>query len=644
MRRLYLAAVLHALVMVVPVWPQRAAAAATGLPRAAQGLSVSVMIGRTCERYAAAILREYDAWRFAQHAALSAALSHQMRRLPLAHLQPCEQVLELVVRKDGALPYLTPLLDHGYRLARISTPANTQRHLALSRAVQRGLLSRQPPMGTALVRALSGVGYRPYSANAGYVATALAFSRFGRAQFAKGASPEHLLRLSEMYRNCLQITTATATALSDDARRRCALLVEEVAAALPGGGQGPSGPDLVDVASGGISRGVAACYAGANPGADIIARFEEYNECRRDEQRRQARGSGVSPNGLAYPTASGAAPVSAPARMQDLLAGATPVGRPEHDDGASTQGFWEMDTTHYQRGEDQITVQEYSQRTAGEPTRTGTTITVENAAGTSTYQYEGLEGGDQQLRGMTYESSDGRYSYSCEIHEDGSKTEVAIDRETGEVAKIETDKDGNQQVSECTLGSDGACRAQTASQPVDEVLPQACQFGTRPDKQKASAAGRRDLGPWILPHPDSAPAGAVDACLAAFANDPPAACPPSVAMCIDPPPPGSCGCGGSQGGGSPLPGSGSGFCAVVNCGADGSCNAKTGSCTTGAGAVFPGTPHPPRPDIRSGPIHYGPLSSSRRMLPNPEKLWYPSASQRGLAQLFGTRPSAERPR
>src|SRR5262249_24857887 len=136
-----------------------------------------------------------------------------MNRLPLAVLEPCELALIGKIRSDGVEPYLTVLIDHGYRLARNATKENDRRYVAIGRAVNACMKKGQVPNSEAatLLRTMSHDRFRPYSANVGYAVAALTYSPFGRAQFARLASPEHLLRQIEMYRNCSETTSPAPT-------------------------------------------------------------------------------------------------------------------------------------------------------------------------------------------------------------------------------------------------------------------------------------------------------------------------------------------------------------------------------------------------------------------------------------------------
>jgi hypothetical protein len=616
--------------------------------RVAADTEVSAALRQFCQAYIAAMRREFLARNFRAHAELAAGFVKRLRRVPLAQLRSCEDVLVTAVAKDGVEPYITPLVDHGYRLARVASVSNQRRYLAIKRTVVKKVAGskRKGFGGTVLIKAADSLGYRPYSANAGYALLALTYSRFGRAQFAKGGSPEHLLRLLELYRNCVadsKIPRPSKQALKPEQRRSCDALVAEVDKSFQEVPGNISAADLVNAIQGGITSGVRACLAADDPTAKLISQFEEYTECRRAEQARHAQ-SAFTPSGLMSTAASGALPHQGGQKtLNDLLAGLSLV-KETHDDGANLDGFWKQSDYEYQ-GPDgtKVTVSDYEQQTPGQAPKQGTNVVVSNNEGTTTYNFEGAKGGEQRLEGMEHTSSDGRYSYHADFNSDGSSTETAIDNQTGDFATVETDANGNQKVTEGNINSETGetttttVPASTTQPPDGETIASQCNLGNRrPDKQLNPAAA--GLGPWIIPATDATPI--TDSCLTAFSNNSPQQCPPSVALCVDPPPAGSCTCGtpGQGPSGSLVP---QNACAAINCGPDASCNASTGTCTTGGGGSFPGAiVRPVRPTLVGGPLRPGLPARTRTRLLRQDKLWYPSATKPGLVEIFGTRPTS----
>lgn len=623
-----------------------------------RGVDVQASIGKACANYSASVKRAYLAEEYQRHAELTSGLLKTLSRIPLVELKPCEGVLVWRVRQDGIAPYISVLIDQGYRLSRASSNSNQHRFWELAKVVHRDLSMRQKelPKGVVLVRSASRNGYRPYSGNVGYSVLAMTYSRLGQAQFARGAVPDNFLRLLELYRNCSAAFDPERAGMHDvretenipEAQaERCASLITEFNESF-GRGRGALTPgDLVDAIDGGFAQSALACLAGEDKAAEMIADFEKYTECRRDEQTRQASTSSFLPTGLMTGTSwdvpnhpNVVKPVS------DLLGGAKLVKEThkagEHPDGSKwTQDDYEFERADGRGGTEKITVSEYTKETPGpsQGIESGTNVSVENSEGRTEYQYaDNGSRGQQSLEGMSWQSADGQQTYQADFHPDGSRTEIAVDNATGDVVVIETDKDGNQTVQETNMNDPtGETETTTvpasATQPPDDTYTASqCKHG--PDLRQSSRSGAGGgLGPWILPHPDAVAVS--DSCLTAFFSNPPKQCPPSVALCIDPPPAGTCTCGTIATG--PLPdGAAAGSCAIINCGPDSTCNPATGTCATPGGDAFPGISNPPkRQTLAGGAIVTGPPSRMRSQLPHQQKLWYPSANS-SFAAMFGT--------
>lgn len=660
-------------------------------PAGAATRTVPETIGKFCDTNLRAILAAYSKKQFKTHASLSAGLTTKLSQIPLSQLETCELAMARAVRRGGTAPFITVLIEHGYRLGRMSSQPNGRRFAALQRTVAHAARKEKAGAvgGTALIRVSRGAGYRPYSGNAGFAVLAMSYSKFGKAQYAAGAKPEQMLRVLELYRQCREAITPpqpATPALTVEQVHQCDALAKEIADSLPGAGGG-SPPMLADGLRGGITRGTRACLAAEDKGAQVLAQFESYTECRRDEQMQESSRSGFSPNGMMIGSASsiaagsgipqGASPL--PTNLQ--LIGESHTSGETVDGGAWMQDDFSYSGTDAQGNPVQVDMSRSVKSTPGQPETEQTRIAVTNSEGMTEYFYEGTGGGPQRMTGQNYEGSDGS-TYTATFDADGNKTEVVTDG-NGNEAVIETDAAGHQTFvvrdESGNIVESGSTHpsgtASTTLPPGEEGVASGCTLAPNPGKNPrglglnpigdgpridrgsnasgsvtgsesgSSGAGAAffnlgRLGPWINPNPDAAPVGAMDSCLTSFVSGQPAKCPPSVALCVNPPPPGSCGCSRT----APLGSLGRtmGTCAMMNCGPDGTCDPETGTCrSSSSGSIFPGVRNPPKKLVlQGGNIRFGAPVVTRPAWAAGTPLWYPSASHPGLRRVLGSPPAA----
>jgi hypothetical protein len=516
-------------------------------------------------------------------------------------------------------------------------------------------LARYKSGGSAvIVRGLDRSAFRVYSENVGYVVVALSYTGFGRAQYAKGASPEHILRLVELYRSCSE--TLKAQARSDQTGwhvKRCRPLADAIRAALPEGSTGaPSAEGLSRQIAGGIVRDPRECLSkiSSDPASKMIEEFEQYAECRRNEQRVNGQRTPVGPSGVMTGGSADYAPHrDGPQHIQDLLQGAQFVSQ-SLDEVITPSGIGAQITSEYTKpdgagGTQRITVAEYSMATVGPNgnlvEETGYTVTIRDSEGTTINQYVNTDSGTVQVS-THWEGVDPggastqAPSYSASFNENGTLQQEVIVDQDGTVTVNEYDEKGN--LKSTNTGNVQTADLQAATQPIDETIQSSCSApgAGRLDTRVSRGASR--LGPWIIPNPETAPESVTDLCVSAFFRNPPRKCGPSVAMCIDSvASTDRCQCvtRPTETGGWAR---GAAICQQINCGPGGTCDAATGTCRTSGASG--GRPFPGSYLGRSGPgvktpILHGPPSVLRGKFSGQNNLWYPDDTKPNLQKLFG---------
>jgi hypothetical protein len=224
----------------------------------------------------------------------------------------------------------------------------------------------------------------------------------------------------------------------------------------------------------------------------------------------------------------------------------------------------------------------------------GTFIATDDGHGT---QHEELQTSSGGVTRSETRHPDGSTD-TFERHADGSTTTASS--KDGVTQITHTDKDGN--VTTATVKENGDCTgtACQVSMPADET---GASDGCHLPLGRSGGPRRGNLidpiGPYIYPEPDSPSRSPLLACVRQSIGEGSTtpSCPPSVVLCLEPPPFGSCGCSMPLPGGGPRP---EDVCSQIQCADGSSCDPQTGACRgpsqDGLGGAFsPGAQPFPRP-------------------------------------------------
>jgi hypothetical protein len=341
-----------------------------------------------------------------------------------------------------------------------------------------------------------------------------------------------------------------------------------------------------------------ACFEGSDLGSKMIAEFEDFTACMANQGQSGNPVAKVA-NGAAVTTEWTGSHPDYPG-YQHVKSTQTVYSNTNGDEG--TQVSHEYTSSEGMS----VTVSEFTTTVNGVQS-SGSSIQTNDGKGNTYYEVQN-ESGDVVF---SFEEQSNGTVETYEKHQDGGATSVTTDG-NGESDVTHTDSQGN--VTTAHIKENGECEGTACSlsmPPDDYSATSNCSLHGNPIDDADEKLTADPLGPYIYPAEGSGSASdPLLACVvASMASLTPKRCPPSVALCIEPPPPGSCGCaGGATGAGGATPPPKSGQCAKMMC-AEGSCNPETGTCGSGGtmpdgspGGLCPGI-IPPRPQIDIGKFH-----------------------------------------
>jgi hypothetical protein len=512
------------------------------------------------------------------HIAATVRTLRLLRHTSIAALLPEIDLLAEAVSRNGVAPYQTLLIDIGYRLARADRPETRKGFAKLAAAVLHAKSSAKSPAKMSAVLRHRGVArHRAYDAATANAIATLAFSEFGHQQFVRGQSPTDLARTLTMAWACQKMPISD-TGRDARATKDCLRFADVIANELKKAGQG----DLLSMS---IERmpqqsrvNVLDCLD-SDATAEFIDSVESYVAC--------MAAQGRPPSQVVITGSSVATDWSGPVPSVDGY---------EHVDSKETvifsvHGDVQSQVAHRYKNQSggEMTITDYSGIQNGKE-ETGRHVSADDGSGNSYEQRFNEQG---ELVFEFKENADGSVS-TFEKTDDGGGIAVATDKDGNSQVEV-TDSQGN--VKAATIDENGQCSgdACTASTPVDDTFRAACSPNNG-DSLRADPTVD-PLGPYIYPSPDDSSRSPELDCMVASLGSQPVACPPSVMLCLEPPPPGSCTCGqphsGAGSGGIP-----SSRCHQIQC-AEGTCDPLTGICSqggnSGPGGVAPGIQPPVGP-------------------------------------------------
>jgi hypothetical protein len=510
------------------------------------------------------IAAAYDSGNRVAHLKATSDALRLTNRASIRALLPEVDQLINAISKGGLAPYASLAIDLGYRLGRVQRPETQAKLTELAKVV----LAHAEPTSkggkqseiASLVRRKGTTRYRLYDADLVRAMARLEFSDYGRRQLERGQEPADLVRTLAMVWSCRKE--------GDDARtakgiKDCRKFVDIIASALSQ--SGPGGPaldtTLADVKSG-IKMGAFDCLEAERGDETMVAALESYTACMASQTRNPTQwfidGSAVASNW------TGAAPqVSGYEHVKS-----TETVRYGPNGNTGTQVTHEY--TNNSGGTMSIT--NYSTIVDGQE-ESGTFVSTDDGNGNS---HEELRNSKGEVVRSFSQHNDGS-TETFERQKDGSSTTVKTDSQG--VSTIEhTDKEGN--VSTATVDENGKCKgaACSASTPVDDSgAAPACSLNPGNPLKTEEGLNSDPLGPYVYPQPESAGSNPLLSCLiGSLGSMSKTKCPPSVAMCLEEPPDGTCGCGKPRQGAPER--TFEARCAQMMCADGSSCDPQTGTC------------------------------------------------------------------
>jgi hypothetical protein len=496
------------------------------------------------------------------------------------------------INADGAAPYSSISIELGYRLARLNQDATQRQFAKLAKAVL--LPANNPPLVAqsrmvALIRGEPGPAYKQADDRTARAVSRLFFTEFGRSQVLAGQTPADTSRTVAMLWDC-QATSTTEIPRTIESKRLCQQFTDIVGDRLRQAGQSGVLPGIQTDLQGGTQLQTFDCLDGERGFNQMIESLETYTACIANQMSNH---SGWGVDGSSVSSDWSGTPPSFPGWEHKRSTESVHYG-PNGNTG--TQVTHEY--TNSSGGT--MTVSDYSVIVDGQETN-GTHMQTNDGHGNT---HEEIRN-DQGETVFAYDEHGNGTTSSFQRNDDGSSTEVTTDNNTGKSHVKHTDEDGN--VTEADIKENGECTGaacSAASTSVDDMgNTSGCSLNPDPRKQQDFTTVD-PLGPYIYPSPDSV--GSTNPLLACVISSLPTSgtrrCPPSVVLCVEPPPLGSCSCVVPRRG-TPFGDYASAQCARIQC-AEGSCDPKTGTCrsrgaNSGLGRLTPGTNPGPKPWIRN---------------------------------------------
>ncbi|MGB2714024.1 MAG: hypothetical protein WBC51_07585 [Vicinamibacterales bacterium] len=513
-------------------------------------------------------------------------------RASIRALLPEVDQLVAAIRRDGLAPYASVAIDVGYRLARVDHPKTAAKFMALARVVHaradRSALMAEAKRMPALIRRHGSVTYRQHDEPVSVAVARIAFTDYGLRQMRHGQTPSDLTRTVAMAWEC-QPDEKREQARSAGARERCRRFLDVVVGELSKSAQaGILQAALTDV-NGGIRSHTFECLSGERHGLEMVEAVEAYTACivskAKPPTEYQIDGSSLSAEWLGPPPSQ---------------PGWTHTGSTETIRHGPNGNYGRQVDHHYTNAAGGTrTVTDYQMRINGKEDR-GTYVVTHDGQGNMTQDRYDEDG--ELTFSVTDYGEGGTSTY--QKNADGSSTTVTTDK-NNVTTIVQTDKDGNKK--EATIGPDGKCTGQLCDEkppppppPPDPETPvgemdntPACTLSLGDSLARDPDLTADPLGPYIYPTPDTAVADPQMMCLfASMSPTAPERCPPSVALCVEPPPPGSCKCGTPQL--NTVEANLAARCHVTMCAEGDSCDPLTGVCrspaSTGEGGISPPIP------------------------------------------------------
>lgn len=515
------------------------------------------------------------------------ALISYLRRTPLRVLQPCEDAIALRLSSGRAPMFASVVIDHQHRLGRLASQAGEARVLRFAKAVRTALstqtIDRRSQRRT-LVRNSRDSGFLVYSDNVTLAIAFAATTKVGQSMYARGGRPEDVLRLVEQVRQCGEASKDPAAARTFvEAISRCELL----AATMEQSGNLKDLQGAATMLGSRLGRTTSACVDSLAEDAtsEALASIEDLAECMALQQSGHGPGGFDPWSGLASGSDTYAPHKDGSPAVKQRLEGYTQTGREDYDWSRTGSTGHTSEFTYKDDEGGSITVYEVGEQKgetwASSTTEIYTVVIEETSSGDITTRYD----------------SEGNMTEQLTLNNDGTGLQQKFDADGNVIAQVESSgtqfkvtetSDGESKTSTYESNAVGLeCKTGCEDPAVydeNNTLPPEGSIMSTPCAEYALGAPKKEApvapsDPAIDPLPDQGSTTLDDACIQGIVSAAPTQCAPSVALCVEPPPPGQCGCGGVPR--AAVVATHSGRCAAMSCGPNATCDPSTGTCSTG---------------------------------------------------------------
>jgi len=529
-----------------------------------------------------------------RHAELTFLALEFMNSASIPALRMCEDVFLEFADRQGAQPFLSILIDYGYRLGRVEGDLPEKNFDRFSRQLRKSLDDQTK--NDELVVWLRSEDYRSYKAvpmNWGSGVAKLALSDYGRKSYAVGVLPIDFVVTLGHLKNC-KVLLDLGTEAIFAALKQCEAFTDEAEDETSPNEDIPA--DLsaeIENLGNGIPAASVNCVAETKGGQiiEVVENIESMLAC--------MHVPGSIPDSLMSYTSSG--PSGSGSRpderepFDEVLEDYTCVmSGPSCADPVTTViGSSDASTTTTQttysyvsdnNPNNTIEVTEWSQTTADEQNTEGTYVASETQDSTSYF----LLDGDGE---MTYEYTESKNdkSSSYTTYENGVRKETVSTDKDGKITKQTYDENGDPIGEPEVYDPDQSCDDDCGPVEPNAVNPLPWEDSCVRQKldPRSGIYPAAPYGPLIYPSPiedsDELPTCLIEMLEVDFGQ----ACPPSVVLCKEPGQidPVTCNCVASDG--VPLPPPALGRCAQMRCPEQTLCNPQTGSCRGfGNGILF----------------------------------------------------------
>lgn len=536
------------------------------------------------------------------HAAATLALLRYSNRIPIYHLQTYQAQLERRIATDGSAPFLSFLIDYGYRLLAFGGSDSRRGYDQTVHAARKAPRSGDGHQSTfrSYIRANDGRGFWSSTDETAALVAALVFSSYGRTKSITGHRPEDFLRTLGYYASCKQFLAAQAVKESAPANWRnvrnakrdpdaCGALVSAIDATGAESASGAFSAGIERLLGQGILKSTRECLSNTSDATavEMRERLEQSYTC---HQRQDIRPQGTLAEGYDYWINTNRDIFSSPHVLSADWQQTT------NDEGDEIEKYG----VQYDDGSQKVLEVNHTDKTWSE-------TTVDSRGRVKKYETGGPSGGG------SYEASynNGTLSKEVIVEQAGptrTETTVEYDSNGNPISETTTEttenNDGTETVTTTTTDANGnqtttSSTGQSTKQPPDEYGSSPCAEQLRDELTGHAGFGRHvtKLETQIIPAIDAPVRITEDPCFPQGGTHTPKRC-ASVWLCLEGNVDDNCRCRTTAGGGS-VPRH-SARCAQIICAEGATCDPETGGCRSRTGGFYEPGLAPANPPLSLG--------------------------------------------